>query len=68
MEAGEVFLTIAKISVAFAGFSGMLTALRQRSDNMWNRGDILRFWQMIEVSLSASFGSSAWPAFCSGGC
>jgi hypothetical protein len=53
MEAGEVFLTIAKISVAFAGFSGMVTALRKRSNDKWNRGDILRFWQMIEVSLSA---------------
>lgn len=53
MEAGEVFLAVAMISVVFAGFSGMITSLRQRSSNEWNRGDILRVWQMIEVSLSA---------------
>ena len=53
MEAQDVFLTIAEISVAFAGFSGVVAVFGRRSPDKWRSGDILRFWQMIEVSLSA---------------
>jgi len=53
MEAEGVFLVIAEVSVAFAGFSGIVAVLGRRSAGEWRSGDILRFWQMIEVSLSA---------------
>lgn len=52
MEAEGVFLTIAEVSVAFAGFSGVVAVFRRRSIGEWRSGDILRFWQMMEVSLS----------------
>ena len=53
MEAQNVFLTIAEVSVAFAGFSGVVGIFGRRSPGKWRSGEILRFWQMIEVSLSA---------------
>jgi hypothetical protein len=52
MEAESILLSIAEISVAFAGFSGVVAVFGRRSSGKWRRGDILRFWQMIEVSLS----------------
>jgi hypothetical protein len=53
MEGEGVFLTIAEVSVAFAGFSGVVGIFRRRSVGEWQSGDIVRFWQMLEVSLSA---------------
>lgn len=46
-------MTIAEVSVAFAGFSGIVAIFGRRSPGRWRTGEILRFWQMIEVSLSA---------------
>jgi hypothetical protein len=53
MEAADVFLTIAEISVAFAGFAGIVAVIGRRASGEWRTGDLLRFWQMIEVSLLA---------------
>ncbi len=51
MQASELLLTIANVSVAFAGFTGIVAVFGRRADGEWRRGDILRFWQMIEISL-----------------
>ena len=53
MEGQSVFLTIAEISVALAGFSCVVAVVGRQSDSRWRSGDLLRFWQMIEVSLTA---------------
>lgn len=53
MEGESIFLTIAEISVAFAGFSGVVVVMGRRSAGDWRTGETLRFWQMIEVSLTA---------------
>lgn len=51
MEAAEVLLTIAEVSVAFAGFTGIVAVIGRRAAGEWRTADLLRFWQMIEVSL-----------------
>lgn len=53
MEGESVFLTIAEISVALAGFSGVVAVVGRRSGGRWRSGELLRFWQMLEVSLTA---------------
>ena len=53
MEAADFLLTVAEISVAFAGFSGIVAVIGRRAAGEWRTGDVLRFWQMMEVSLLA---------------
>ena len=51
MEAEGLLLTIAEVSVAFAGFAGIVAIIGRRGTGEWHAGDLLRFWQMIEVSM-----------------
>jgi hypothetical protein len=53
MQAADFLLSVAEISVAFAGFSGIVAVIGRRATGEWSTGDVLRFWQMIEVSLLA---------------
>tara|TARA_B100000530_G_C15784234_1_gene418851 strand:+ start:12 stop:506 length:495 start_codon:yes stop_codon:yes gene_type:complete len=53
----EVLLSIAEISVAFAGFSGIITAVVGRNDSKWDPGNLNRFRLMIFSSLSAIIAS-----------
>jgi len=50
----DVLLSVAEISVAFAGFAGIITAVVGRSDGGWDPGNLTRFRLMITSSLSAT--------------
>lgn len=62
MEAGEALTTLAEVSVAFAGFSGIVTAFRRRSPGEWSDLDRFRFRFMVEFSL-ATLALSMLPLF-----
>ena len=51
MEASDVLLNIASASVAFAGFAGVVIAIGRHAAGQWRPSDVIRFWQMIEVSM-----------------
>lgn len=54
MVEGESLLqTIAEISVAFAGFTGVVGAFGRSSGSAWSAGDRLRFNVMLGNSLAA---------------
>ena len=53
-ESFDVFLTIAEVSVAFAGFSGIITAVAGRNSERMNPGNLTRFRLMVYSSLSAT--------------
>ena len=53
----DVLLSIAEISVAFAGFSGIITAVVGRDGSDWDQGNLSRFRLMIFSSLSAIVAS-----------
>ena len=53
----DVLLSIAEISVAFAGFSGIITAVVGRDGSDWDQGNLSRFRLMIFSSLSAIIAS-----------
>ena len=50
----DVLLSVAEISVAFAGFAGIITAVVGRSEGGWDPGNLTRFRLMISSSLSAT--------------
>ena len=49
----DVLLSVAEISVAFAGFAGIITAVTGRAGGGWDPGNLTRFRLMIYSSLSA---------------
>ena len=49
----DVLLSVAEISVAFAGFAGIITAVTGRTGGGWDPGNLTRFRLMIYSSLSA---------------
>jgi len=53
----DILLSIAEISVAFAGFSGIITAVVGRDGSDWDQGNLSRFRLMIFSSLSAIVAS-----------
>lgn len=52
MQASETLTALAEVSVAFAGFSGIVTAFRRRSPGEWSDLDRFRFRFMVEFSLA----------------
>jgi hypothetical protein len=62
MQAADALTTLAEVSVAFAGFSGIVTAFRRRSPGEWSDLDRFRFRFMIEFSL-ATLALSMLPLF-----
>jgi len=54
-EGMDLLASIAEISVAFAGFAGIITALSGRRFGELGRGNLTRFRLMIYSSLSATF-------------
>ena len=50
----DVLLSIAEISVAFAGFAGIITAISGRDQAVWDPGNTTRFRVMVYGSLSAT--------------
>ncbi|MEJ2132860.1 MAG: hypothetical protein P8Y95_14845, partial [Gammaproteobacteria bacterium] len=53
MEGESILETIAEISVAFAGFTGVVAAFGRGSAAPWTLGDRLRFRVMLSTSLAA---------------
>jgi len=64
MKAAEALAALAEVSVAFAGFSGIVTAFRRRNPGEWSGLDRFRFRFMIEFSL-ATLALSLLPFFVS---
>jgi hypothetical protein len=55
MEHSDVFLTLAEVSVAFAGFSGIVAVFSRRDPATWSVGDRYRFFSLVETSLVSAF-------------
>tara|TARA_B100001996_G_scaffold366893_1_gene338035 strand:+ start:299 stop:817 length:519 start_codon:yes stop_codon:yes gene_type:complete len=53
----DVLLSVAEISVAFAGFAGIITAVVANNSSGWDPGNLNRFRLMIFSSLSAIVAS-----------
>ena len=51
MEGSDVLIVIAEVSVAFAGFAGIVAVFRQRDLEEWAPVDAVRFRFMVECSL-----------------
>jgi hypothetical protein len=64
VQAAESLAVLAEVSVAFAGFSGIVTAFRRRSPGEWSELDRFRFRFMVEFSL-ATLALSLIPFFLS---
>ncbi len=52
MEHGDLLLTLAEVSVAFAGFSGVVAVFGRRDPSSWSFSDRYRFLLLVESSLS----------------
>ncbi len=57
MQQEATFLTLAEVSIAFAGFASIAVLFRRRAAGRWAPEDALRFQIMIISSLSALFFS-----------
>jgi len=63
MQGSDVLTILGEIFVAFAGFTGIVAALGQRSEGKWRPVDVIRFRALLEGSLAglmfsvAPFGS-----------
>ncbi len=62
-ENQDVLFSIAQISVAFAGFLGIITAVDRGDGSDWNQGNLSRLRSMIFSSLSAIVASLLHFAF-----
>ena len=51
MQGSDVLAILAEIFVAFAGFTGIVAALGQRSAGKWRSVDVIRFRALLEASL-----------------
>mgnify|MGYP003411337866 FL=1 len=65
VKAAEALAALAEVSVAFAGFSGIVTAFRRHNPGQWSPLDRFRFRFMVEFSL-ATLALSLVPFFFSG--
>jgi len=52
VDHGDLLLTLAEISVAFAGFSGVVAVFGRRDPSSWSFADRFRFFSLVESSLS----------------
>jgi hypothetical protein len=59
MKAAEALSVLAEVSVAFAGFSGIVTVFRRPDPDDWTPLDRFRFRFMVEFSLATLFLSLA---------
>ena len=55
MESGEILLTISEVSIALAGFGGIVAGLGYRSKGAWTAQDRFRLITMEATSLSIVF-------------
>ena len=52
LQGSDVLTILAEIFVAFAGFTGIVAALGQRSEGNWRPVDVVRFQGLLESSLA----------------
>jgi hypothetical protein len=55
VDQSDVLHTLAEVSVAFAGFSGVVAVFGRRDPSTWSVADRIRFSTLIEYSLFALF-------------
>jgi hypothetical protein len=55
MQGSEILTVSAEISVALAGFSGIVVALRQRGLEAWPAHELLRLRNMLELAAFSTF-------------
>jgi hypothetical protein len=55
MDNLDPFLTIAEMSVAFAGFASIVTIVARQDKDAWNPGNVNRFQVMVSSSLASAF-------------
>ena len=53
IDPGDLLLTFAEVSVAFAGFSSLIAVVGMRTSTRADSFDLLRYWVMLEFSLAA---------------
>ena len=51
MDHGDILLTLAEVSVAFAGFSGVVAVFGRRDPGTWSFADRFRFFSLVHASL-----------------
>ena len=54
MDIVELYVGIAQIAIALAGFTGVVVAFGSRSEGAWHPGDRLRLSFLLEASLTAA--------------
>ncbi len=52
MTGSDVLTVLAEVFVAFAGFTGIVATLGQRSEGKWRPVDVIRFRALLEASLA----------------
>jgi hypothetical protein len=57
MQGSDVLLTIAEVSVAFAGFASIVVLFQHRDPDNWPASVVIRLRTMIECSLVALFAA-----------
>jgi hypothetical protein len=50
----ETLVGVAELSIALAGFTGVVTAFRSANQGSWHPGDRLRLYFLLESSLTAA--------------
>jgi hypothetical protein len=53
MQGADLLQTVAEVSVAFAGFTGVVLAFGRRADRPWSPMDVYRFRVLLGASLQA---------------
>jgi hypothetical protein len=53
IDPADVLLTVAEVSIAFAGFASLIAIFGMRSVSATQTFDLLRYWVMLEFSLAA---------------
>ena len=54
MDVVELFIGVAEIAIAMAGFTGVVVAFGSRSEGSWHPGDRLRLTFLLEASMTAA--------------
>jgi hypothetical protein len=57
MREESLLLTIAEISIGFAGFAGIVTLFGRRADGTWSSIDRIRFRALIRFALTSLFAA-----------
>lgn len=59
MDAQSILTTVAEVSIALAGFTGVVAVLGNRRNHEWSPEERLQLRTLVETSLTAMFASFA---------